>query len=194
MEVETYEAIEMTYDGTVECEAEALELIESLNLEGQKSLVKKDVSGTVARSPYRKMTQEELIVYQAILPRRVKLPNYSDGPIPLRVLQVAAHASELFKSLEVWCPQNVKDPDPLLVGLKGEHYWQPDFHILARWGEVLEPFNALADKASVMVRNARKNGLHEIIAKCQAALVVCDMIPATEVLAGNCKIPSVDGV
>ncbi len=100
VQVETYEVPEVAYDGTVESSEEAITLIRSLGLQGQEKLIsgnKNDV-----RSPYRKMTKEEFIVYSSLFEDKTPIDKYGDEPIPLRVLQVAAHAKDLFDKLEVW--------------------------------------------------------------------------------------------
>lgn len=190
MNVETYEVPEVMHDGSTECEAEAAALIESLGLEGQQSLIKKNSD---VRAPYRKMTLEEKTVYKAILPRSVALAKYSDGVIPLRVLQVAAHAKELYDHVQVWCPENADDPDPLLVGLNGTDYSPRETFILARWGEVLVPFAELSKKACDMIRNARRNTIQTIMAECEAHLARVDAIPDSVVLQGKCKEPTCYG-
>lgn len=96
MLVETYEAIsidEATH-GNEEVNEEALALIGSLGLAGQQELLSERAVGdgetVVTRNPYRKMTGEEAHIFRAILPREVDIKKYSDGPIPVRVLQIAA--------------------------------------------------------------------------------------------------------
>ncbi len=96
MLVETFEAIETDAGGEVECDAEAIALIEELGLEGQRKLINK-TGDAPARNPYRKMSIQERFAFRALMPKHVALDKYSDGPIPLRVLQVAAHAKGMFK-------------------------------------------------------------------------------------------------
>lgn len=164
MNVETYEVISVDEQhGNVINELvseEALALIESLDLAGQRKLVEERQAGdesVIVRAPYRKMSAEEMAVFSAILPRQVPLAKYSDGPVPLRVLQIAAHAKDLYENLVVWCPANADDPDPLLVGVNGYSSWSKtarETFILARWGEILEPLDALRDKARGILRSA----------------------------------------
>jgi hypothetical protein len=151
MHVETYEAVETGFDGAVECDAEALALIEQLGLEGQQKLVAKNDAGDDVRNPYRKMTADENYVYSLLLSRKVKLDQYDDGPIPLRVLQVAAHAKDHFSTLMVWCPENADVKDPILLGYTGNEYSRERF-MLARWGEVLEPLDKLRPLAAAKHR------------------------------------------
>lgn len=156
--------IEEVRAATVEQCEEAAALVEQLGLIGQAKIYRKaNESGEreVAPSilPYRKMTAQEKSVYEILLPTKSKLENYADGAIPLRVLQIAAHANSLIPSLEggpwalyVWHPKNADYKDPLLVMRKGEEYREQHFYILARWGEELEEFGVMANKAREMYK------------------------------------------
>lgn len=161
MKVETFEAIslDVARDGSVvneQVSEEALALIETLDLGGQRSMLqKKNVGGeeVVVRNPYRRMSAEELAIYSVLMPNRVELAKYSDGPIPLRALQVAAHAQSLDcfdKGLEVWCPQPGRD-DPLLVGVRKGQYDSRELYMLARWGDELLELVELRAKALPIV-------------------------------------------
>lgn len=165
MKVETYEAISLDeQNGTVineEVSEEALALIESLDLQGQRQLIAErtvdaeEGVSVATRNPYRLMTAEESAIYSALMPKHVDLADYSDGSIPLRALQVAAHAKSLrvFDRIEVWCPKDPRQPDPVLVGWIGNRYSSDrKCFILARWGEVLESLDDLREKALPIVR------------------------------------------
>lgn len=160
MQVETYEVISddpSQGDNALVNELEspeAVALIESLGLTGQRSLlVESKETGAVVRSPYRQMTQAEFNIYRTVLPRTVELTEYDDGPIPLRVLQVAAHARELFPRIEVWYEAGSRD-DPLLLGCDSDCDWRVRVrHMLARWGDVLLPLEDLTAKAAMKLRS-----------------------------------------
>lgn len=147
MLVETYEVTETGADGAVEIEAEALELIESLGLSGQQSLVRAG-GEEPRRIPYQQMKPDEVRVYKALYPQEVKLERYDAGPIPVRVLQVIAFARDLFDMVVIWAPQQ-HDPDPVLVGFTNRpdvwHRGVP--HLLARWGDALDPYPELRERA-----------------------------------------------
>jgi len=145
MQVETYEATETTVDGA-ECTQDAVQLMRELELDGQ--LKRLEQSNGVA-NPYRKMTAEEAFVYQRVCPKRTRLNEYDSGWVPLRVLQVAAHARTMFTTLLVLHPEDVRI-DPVLVGTSTKYnalHTRDDDHILARWGEVLLPLAELRAKA-----------------------------------------------
>lgn len=155
MEVETYEVTELDSEtGKPECEAEAIELIEKLGLKGQQSLLKPDEEGERQRCPYRLITQQEAFTFKILFPKYTKVEDYHSGPIPLRVLQVIAHARELFETVFIRHPEDARDPDPILCGTNKEHYWSgfDQVHILARWGEALESIDKLTAQAAKIFR------------------------------------------
>lgn len=146
MKVETYEVEETTTEiGTLAADGEAMELIDKLNLVGQLSLTNTE---TVTRFPYRKMTALEFLVYKLHCPIETPLERYASSIIPVRVLQVAAHAhghvGSLLHHLEVWHPEDAK-LDPVLVGRTSTY--GGEYYLLARWGEVWKDFKTLASEA-----------------------------------------------
>lgn len=147
MQVETYEVepVDQSEMQALAAEGEALQLIESLELEGQKSLVNQE-TGTIV--PYRFITAQERFVFKTLFPQETKLQNYKDGPIPLRVLQVAAHVKSLNRDdmayLQVWYPKQGID-DPVLIA-RPDYYKDP-IYLIARWGQALKPLDELMKKA-----------------------------------------------
>lgn len=147
MQVQTYEVepVDQNEIQHLAAEGEALELIESLELEGQKSLVNED-TGTIL--PYRFITAQERFVFKTLFPQECKIQNYKDGPIPLRVLQVAAHVKSLKRDdmtyLQVWYPRQGID-DPVLIA-RPDYYKDP-IYLIARWGQALLDFDELLAKA-----------------------------------------------
>lgn len=167
MEIETFECQE-TCNETIEQSAEAVELIEKLGLEGQRGLA---VDGN-NRVPYEEMTELEWKVYSLICPRSCKLTEYDRSPIPLRVLQVAAHAQSLeyFSHLVVHCAEPIKDPDPILLGLVGSDYNPSKRYLLARWGDTLTNFQGLMVKAAEI----HKGKISDVLAKIAASANVLE--------------------
>jgi hypothetical protein len=150
MKVETYECSETAAEPIEACE-EAIRLMEEMELEGQKSLIASKEDGPAARCPYRAMTAEEEFVFRVLCPATAKLEKYDAGSLPLRVLQIAAHANglDVYDRLEVWYVAKTPEPDPVLVGIVGgEYHWEVKArHILARWGEELESWPTLVKRA-----------------------------------------------
>jgi hypothetical protein len=157
MKVETYEAISLDeQNGEVVNEAvneEAMALIETLGLKGQSALLsEREVAGqtVTTRNPYRRMTKEEQHIFGVVMPERTELREYRDGAIPLRALQIAAHAVDLFNSVEVWHPEAGRD-DPILVGVNGQKYSPQELFLLARWGNELCSLDELRTKAAAIL-------------------------------------------
>lgn len=172
MQIETYEIEEHTTEGRdpFEVDAEAQALIDTLGLEGQRELLRPskdpDVK-TLTRIPYQIMTLQEVRVYEELYPEKSQVAKYRAGPIPLRVLQVIAHCQTLdFDRVEVWGPKT-KDPDPVLVGVLKKP--GPDDHyLLARWGDALEPFERLHERAVESLTRRWKANAERVIAECRA--------------------------
>lgn len=185
MLVETYEQTEVDAAGVVECDAEALELIESLGLTGQQSLLSKRESGEQVRCPYRLMTQEEGFLFRQLFKKHTPIKQFQDSPIPVRVLQVAAHAREHFTHLIVWSPESDADRDPLLIGHNESH----DFvttgkqFILARCGEALDSMPTLFSKAVASRRAEIQATCHKAITRATACLNSLEAIPDAAVPA-----------
>lgn len=184
MQVETYEATEV-YDGENENREEAAKLADKLGLQGQARYL-----GTEEKSenPYRKMTREEWEVYNALCPRSCKIQEYSDGPIPLRILQVAAHATDLFDKIMVLYPQSADIDDPVLFGLNGNEYSGERF-LLARWGNCLLPFSQLRDMASVHIKASIMTKMQIIKSEVDSKLSVLEQMTGAQVLAISDKNP-----
>lgn len=196
MVVETYE-VEEVKQATVEQDAEARELAESLGLEGQvKRYNPQPEDGGERAFPYRKMTAQEKWVYEIILPAKTKLKNYEDGAIPLRVLQVAAHVSKLMEgrsgeyTLFVWHPTNADYKDPLLVLREGGDWGAQKFWILARWGEELEEFGVLATKAKEIYKQRCLLKLEEARQQIEVWLKSADAKVHEHYLSGTSGTPS----
>ena len=174
MEIETFEQTETS---GIETEAgadpAALELIERLGLDGQKERVTvRQTTGTQTRCPYRSMTRRELHVYKTLFPEVEKVEKYKASMIPVRVLQVAAHAKELgvYTAIQVW-GEATRPKDPILVGIIGNPSWEweiKDRHLLARWGEALEAFPVLEARAKdAIAKKIRAKG-EEVLARVDA--------------------------
>lgn len=151
MQVETFEC-EETAAETPETSAEAIALIAKLGLKGQQGLIKPaDQDGPASRSPYREATAEEYRVYKALCPTAYRVEQYARSPIPVRALQVIAHAASLnlFECIQVWDRESVQLKDPVAVGIIGNEWDTAKYKVflLVRWGETLDEFPALRKKA-----------------------------------------------
>ncbi len=189
MQVETFEATELDERMQPEDAAQCAALAEKLGLKGQERFAgAPDDGGAARRIPYREMTKEERVVYGLLLPARDTVENYARGPIPLRVLQVLEHARSLgiYTAFKVWHDQ--AGPDPVLVG---EISYSAQ-HLLARWGESLEPFGQMRRRAVEKFKTAARLKLHKIARQVQADLEGIDQI--TDDLAADLEDPTYYGV
>lgn len=180
MEVETFEC-EETITEPIEASAEAVSLITELGLEGQQSLLNPETQeGEVVRCPYRKIRRDESFVYKRLCPRSTRLEEFSDCPIPLRVLQIAAHAKQfdVLKAFWIWSAEG-KVKDPVLIACTEEATYQKgDTFILARWGDVLDSWPLLVEKAVELWRQKCRAKFAEIkgsVAKDEAVLEAADL-------------------
>ncbi len=189
MQVETFEATELNEHLQPEDAAECATLATKLGLKGQARFNAEPLEdGTAQRAPYREMTEEERVVYGLLLPARETVENYARGPIPLRVLQVLEHARSLgiYSGFKVWHDQS--GPDPILVGEIG----YSTTHLLARWGESLEPFAQMRKHAVKKFKAAARLKLQKIARQVQADLEGLDHI--TDDLAADLEDPTYYGV
>jgi hypothetical protein len=122
--------------------------------------------------PYRLITKDEQFVYKVLCPVTSAVENYDGSPIPLRVLQIVAHARELeIGKLEVWSAEGaVKDPGLVAIG-------GGDTRLLARWGSELEDFGVLKLKAVKLWKSVRLAILKRIQAQ------IANDLSATEAIS-----------
>lgn len=170
MQIETYEIEEISSEaGNMAADAEAIELSERLGLEGQKKLAKPE---TLTRIPYPKLTALQRVVFETLFPNKTLVEQYSEGVIPLRVLQVVAFCREnhMYKRIEVWHPEPGK-VDPVLIGTDREStYHSGDDFLLARWGTSLEHFDKLIPKAKAKWLAAKRLAVTKAIKEAKSDL------------------------
>jgi len=172
VKIETYEITELTSAGELENPDESKKLIAELGLEGQNRFVNPESDKPIF--PYRKMTQHEYNVFKTLCPKKIEATKYSDGVIPLRVLQILAHAksTEFLDELEIWHPQSADIVDLVLVGKKNiKNNWgshDTEYYILARWGSVLESIERLTEIAKPILLAKLKSKYEECKAKLTA--------------------------
>lgn len=162
MKIETYEQeLESTEIAQLAADGEYAMLVDQLGLNGQRQFIQQE--NEVAASPvfpYRRMTKIELRVFKFHCPITTKLTEYRSEAMPVRVLQVAAHAlsCNFLHHITVWHPEDAK-LDPVLVGHKTE--WGEELYLLARWGAVWKDFAALTEEAIKGWKRLRKAQLEK---------------------------------
>lgn len=176
VQVETFECQE-TASEPIEASEEAQEIIDELNLEGQRTFMAQSKEAQTMRCPYRRITADEWAVYKTLCPESDSLQQYRRSPVPLRVLQVAAHAFKVLQPtkpdakvrIKIWDRESAKIHDPVMVAFVGEYdFSADDCFILARWGTELEAFAILARKAAEMIRTKAIADIEEALARFRA--------------------------
>jgi hypothetical protein len=191
MKVEEFSTVELTSAGDVDSAEQVKALVEQLDLTGQKKFVSGESTETFC---YRKMTLQEDAVYGAICPSRTKLVEYADSLMPLRVLQIAAHAKSLnvFDDLVVWHPENADMRDPVLVGVqKIKNQWggtDDHLYLLVRWGTALKPFVECVEEARKIIAAKAKTELQDIVATATVKLAGLDAMIDSYVSTGRGKV------
>lgn len=137
------------------------------------------------RSP-RQTTQEEIVVYRALFPRSVRLEDFESEAIPLRVLDVieSAKSSARFDTFQVWCPEEAKVSDPVLVGIttrKNPGGWnETAYTLLARWGSSLDEWPAMLKQARKTLEAKVKREASELLAKAKANVEIVSALVESE--------------
>jgi hypothetical protein len=139
-----------------------------LGLDGQLALTSEDKSPI----PFDAMNEVALRVYGTLCPAKVDYRKYRRTAIPLEVLSLI-HLSvneKYFAGIEIW--HDEKSPDPLAVGFlqpNGE-FTNKEFFMIARWGDVLRPFEKLKELALARYTKTSKLTLQGKIADLQQRL------------------------
>lgn len=178
-QVETYECSEVAAEPP-DISEEAAKMIRELKLTGQERMLKQAESGGVVtqhRMPYRRMREDERFVYETLCPTKTDVQTFAGEPMPLRVLQVLAHARELdaFETVRVWHQADSEIKDPVLVGERkerpeGSSFDRTILYILARWGEELDEWPALVKRALTTWKLKTLHELNSMIQKAEVAV------------------------
>jgi hypothetical protein len=143
---------------------EAKKLIEEMSLTGQKEMLT-GPEGEETRVPFRAMTDEEDVVYSLLCPQQESMLTYSNSPIPYRVLEIGKLAQDTgyFEKIEVWDRKSAVIHDPVLIGYRKDGSYSWTKFILARWGQELEAFSVLKEKATAIVKERKIAKLTKIL-------------------------------
>lgn len=139
---------------------------EELGLTGQLSLMTDGKSPI----PFECMNEAVKRVYETLCPMKEKYKTYHKTAIPLEVLSLIALAEKesYFDEIEIWFDD--KTPDPLAVGTVKDGTWNKKYYPIARWGDVLRPFDELKTKAIAVYKNTQRLQLSGNIAEMQNRL------------------------
>jgi hypothetical protein len=122
---------------------------EELGLSEQLSLAQPEKSPI----PFVSMNTVMNRVYTTLCPEKVDYKRYRKTAIPLEVLSLIALAEKekYFTEIQIWYDD--RTPDPLAVGILKKQEWSHDLFLIARWGDVMRPFDELKEKAIQVYKN-----------------------------------------
>lgn len=151
------EAKELIYD--TDKLDEWKEKCEQLGLENQLSLCSKG-----SPVPFEYMNSTAQRVYETLCPKKENYKIYRKTAIPMEVLSLIALSvhENYFEYVEIWYDD--KTPDPLAVGKIKKDSYSYDHYLIARWGDVLRPFEELKEKAISVYRRSAEVALRSKIA------------------------------
>lgn len=163
------ETKELIYDS--EAITEWKEKCEQLGLSKQLALA----TGDASPIPFECMNTVSYRVYGTLCPAKQCYFEYNKTAIPLEVLSLIALAEKekYFKKIEIWYDD--KTPDPIAVGLVKDGEYGYIHYILARWGDVLRPFEELKNKAITVYKNSKTIELRKKITEANRLLEDIDI-------------------
>lgn len=145
---------------------------EELGLSHQIALAKGEGKSPI---PFEYMNTVSERVYETLCPKKESYKTYHKTAIPLEVLSLIALAEkeQYFEKIEIWYDD--KTPDPLAVGYVKEGTYSFKKYSIARWGDVLKPFEALKEKAIEVYRNSSLISLKKKLSETQNKLENVDV-------------------
>lgn len=144
MIVEVYEQQQTEEEAEAENE-ERRELIQALGLKVKE----------IPAIPFPEMSESDARIWSEILPFQANVVDYT-GYIPTKVLRTFKAFRDEFDKIQIWSD---RAGDPILVGIKSSNKF-----LMARWGEALESFELLKEKAVAMWKAKRKADCERFIA------------------------------
>lgn len=120
--------------------------------------------------PFECLNTVSLRVYETLCPMKENYKKYHKTTIPLEVLSLIALSEKenYFESIEIWYDD--KTPDPIAVGYVKDGEWSRKQYSIARWGDVLKPFEELKEKAKGVFKSTQVYNLKRKISECTSML------------------------
>jgi len=131
-----------------------------LGLDKQLELANPDKSPV----PFECLNMVGFRVYETLCPAKTEYKTYNKTAIPLEVLSLIALSEKegYFESIEIWYDD--KTPDPIAIGRIKNGQWNYNYYTIARWGDVLRPFEELKAKALQVYQNTQRIALNTKLA------------------------------
>ena len=166
MLTEIFDERELDTTLTKELDDEAIALIEELGLNRQIE------SGT--RICYPKPTADRALIMQYLFPTATRLEDYDVGLIPVRVLkEIRSYKTDHpTHRLVIRHSPPAQVKDPILLACIGDNSWSDlsldmfdNKRMIARWGDALESWDTLLERAERAVSKVAEQALSREIAK-----------------------------
>jgi hypothetical protein len=172
----------------VEQSAQWHEIAEAMGLGNQLA--------TAAKSPQRKpppympLDQKTGRIIRTLCPHYCHFKDYSHSTIPLEVLQEIQKCISHSWYKYIYVYYDDKTPDPFVIGYHEDSAWDRHYHLIARWGAEIIPFELMEAKAIARLETEARIALNEAKIRVEAALKnVKDFV--TSVMDGK-DIPKID--
>jgi len=136
------------------------ELVNRLELEGQKELVSSDARNVVP-VPFLPMTNRIKNIVSTLCPNECKVSEYKFSPIPYDALALILLARDMDCFDEIKVHYNNNATDPFAVGVRTEEKQEKKLFLIVRWGDEKKEMAeleelAVAKKAEEAAKNARE--------------------------------------
>ena len=150
---------------------------------------------------FRKFKQDEKAVYEILCPEKSKYTAQQiiDAPdIPDRVKEIVEMTKERFYKYEIWEAESSTEKNPIILGRestkndKGEtnSEWYDNHFFLGRWGDELENFNVLKERAIKTLIDPVKIELMKIKAKVDFYLNDVPLFMKDAIKKGRTDLPN----
>lgn len=143
-----------------EVAAEWADLCESLGLSGQTMISEK--SPVKVGPPYMFVDDKTARIIRTLCPTESNVINFNASSIPVDVLREVKRCNEngWYKKLLVFYDN--KSPDPFLIGVLSTGEYSESYHLIARWGAELLPFEVLEQKAIDRLKSEAAEALNTL--------------------------------
>lgn len=146
------------------------QIIEKLDLDGQKSLSK--AQGSEGNPiPFLWMNARCKAIFGALCPHKEDVSAYSKTPIPLEALSLIALARDqaYFEKISIWYDD--RDPDPVAIGTRDK-----ESYLICRWGAEDKSLASLEAMAVERLKADTKRQCEEKIASATDKLSRLDSV------------------
>lgn len=172
----------------VDNSAEWAEICAALDLKGQNKLSER--SELKVGPPYAYIDERTERIIRTLCPDKSPVADYNASTIPLDVLKEIKRCKDNGWYDDIHIFFDNASPDPFVVGTIKMNEWQKCYHMIARWGAELLPFEILERKAIERLRNDAAQAIHELQIKVNYAKDNLDAF-LSQALSGK-SLPSLD--